>query len=46
MTQGIGFCSFQYCANFRVSGRSVAITRRHIMHLAAEEIPAEADFPA
>ena len=45
-TQGIGFFSFQYCASFRISGRSVAIVRWHIMHLATDGIPAEADFVA
>lgn len=36
----------KYCASFRISGRSVAITRWHIMHLASEGIPAEDDFVA
>lgn len=44
--QGIGFFSFQYCAIFRISGLSTAITRWQIMHFSTEGIPAKADFVA
>src|SRR5512139_1197915 len=34
--QGIGFLSFQYCASFFTSGRSVAIDRWHDMHFSTD----------